>query len=86
VLKSEVDLEAVHVKRLRIFGVSNKQRNADQRATGVKGFVTDLLPLFAAGQIRPLLDRVFSFGELEAAKAHMESDRHVGKIVVKIAA
>src|SRR5712671_3446819 len=32
VLKSEVDLEAVHVKRLRIFGVSNKQRNADQRA------------------------------------------------------
>jgi NADPH:quinone reductase-like Zn-dependent oxidoreductase len=86
VLKSEVDLEAVHVKRLRIFGVSNKQRNADQRATGVKGFVTDFLPLFAGGHIRPLLDRVFSFGELEAAKAHMESDRHVGKIVVKIAA
>jgi NADPH:quinone reductase-like Zn-dependent oxidoreductase len=86
VLTSEVDLEAVHVKRLRIFGVSNKQRNADQRAAGVRGFVADFLPLFAAGRIKPLLDRVFAFEELEAAKAHMESNRHAGKIVVKMAA
>jgi NADPH:quinone reductase-like Zn-dependent oxidoreductase len=84
VLQAEIDLEAVHVKRLRIFGVSNKQRNADQRAAGVKGFVTDFLPFFADGHIRPLVDRVFPFAELEAAKAHMESDRHVGKIVVSI--
>jgi NADPH:quinone reductase-like Zn-dependent oxidoreductase len=86
VLKSELDLEAVHVKRLRIFGVSNKQRSADQRAAGVKGFVADFLPLFGAGHVKPLLDRVFPFEELEAAKAHMESNRHAGKIVVKIGA
>jgi NADPH:quinone reductase-like Zn-dependent oxidoreductase len=86
VLQAEIDLEAVHVKRLRIFGVSNKQRNADQRAAGVKGFVTDFLPFFADGHIRPLVDRVFPFAELEAAKAHMESDRHVGKIVVSMGA
>jgi NADPH:quinone reductase-like Zn-dependent oxidoreductase len=86
VLTSEVDLEAVHVKRLRIFGVSNKQRNADQRAAGVRGFVTDFLPLFSAGRIKPLLDRVFPFEELEAAKAHMESNRHAGKIVVRMGA
>jgi NADPH:quinone reductase-like Zn-dependent oxidoreductase len=29
---------------------------------------------------------VFPFEELEAAKAHMESNRHAGKIVVKMAA
>jgi NADPH:quinone reductase-like Zn-dependent oxidoreductase len=86
VLRAEIDLEAVHVKRLRIFGVSNKQRNADQRAAGVKGFVADFLPFFAGGHIKPLVDRVFSFGEMEAAKAHMEADRHVGKIVVKMEA
>jgi NADPH2:quinone reductase len=82
VLKSEVDLEAVHAKRLRIFGVSNKLRNAEQRASTVRGFVADFLPLFASGRIRPLVDRVFPFAELPAAKAYMESDAHVGKIVV----
>jgi NADPH:quinone reductase-like Zn-dependent oxidoreductase len=82
VLKSEVDLEAVHAKRLRIFGVSNKLRNATQRASTVQGFVADFLPLFASGRIRPLIDRVFPFAELPAAKAYMESDAHVGKIVI----
>jgi NADPH:quinone reductase len=82
VLKSEVDLEAVHAKRLCIFGVSNKLRNAEQRASTVRGFVADFLPLFASGRIRPLIDRVFPFAELAAAKAHMESDAHVGKIVI----
>jgi NADPH2:quinone reductase len=83
VLKSEFDLEAVHVKRLRIFGVSNKQRNVEQRATSVAGFKADLLPLIASGRIKPIVDKVFPLGELEAAKAFMESDAQVGKIVVR---
>ena len=82
VLRSEVDLEAVHAKRLRIYGVSNKLRDAAQRASTVQGFVADFLPLFASGRVRPLIDRVFPFAELPAAKAYMESDAHVGKIVV----
>jgi NADPH:quinone reductase-like Zn-dependent oxidoreductase len=82
VLKSEIDLGAVHAKRLRIFGVSNKLRNAAQRASTVQGFATDFLPLFASGRIKPLIDRVFPFAELPAAKAYMESDAHVGKIVI----
>src|SRR6267143_2167374 len=82
VLKGEIDLEAVHAKRLRIFGVSNKLRNAAQRASTVQGFVADFLPLFASGSIKPLIDRVFPFAELPAAKAYMESDAHVGKIIV----
>jgi NADPH:quinone reductase len=86
VLKGEFDLEAVHVKRLRIFGVSNKQRSAEQRAATVKGFAADFMPLFAGGRIKPLIDRSFGFEDLEKAKAYMESDAHVGKIVVKIGA
>jgi NADPH:quinone reductase-like Zn-dependent oxidoreductase len=84
VLRAEVDFDAVHAKRLRIFGVSNKLRNADQRAETVRGFTADFLPLFAAGKIAPLVDKVFAFGELQAAKAYMESDAHVGKIVVRL--
>ncbi|MBV8030751.1 MAG: zinc-binding dehydrogenase [Betaproteobacteria bacterium] len=86
VLKGEFDLDAVHSKRLRIFGVSNKLRNADQRAGTVKGFTEDFVPLFASGRIRPLIDRVFGFEEMQEAKTYMETDRHVGKIVVRMPA
>jgi len=46
--------------------------------------VAGLLPAIADGRIRPLVDRVFAFDDLAAAKAHMEADRHLGKIVLKI--
>jgi len=84
VLHGDIDLDAVHAKRLRIFGVSNKLRNAEQRAGTVRGFSRDFLPLFGSGRIAPLIDRIFPFGELSKAKAYMESDAHVGKIVLKM--
>ena len=81
-LKAEIDIQALHMKRLTLFGVSNKLRSADQRAAGVPRFLRDLLPAIADGRIAPLVDRVFPFDELPAAKAHMESNRHAGKIVL----
>ncbi len=81
-LTSEIDLEALHSKRLRLFGVSNKLRTAAERAETVRGFVREVLPAFADGRLRPLVDRVFPFADLPAAKARMESDAQVGKIVV----
>ena len=86
VLKAEMDIQALHAKRLTLFGVSNKLRNADQRASGVAGFVADLLPVIAAQKIRPVIDRVYPFGQLAEAKAHMESNRHLGKIVLAMPA
>jgi NADPH:quinone reductase-like Zn-dependent oxidoreductase len=84
-LKAEIDIQALHAKRLTLFGVSNKLRSADQRAAGVPAFVADWLPLFADGRIRPLVDRVFAFDELPAAQAHMQANQHLGKIVLGIA-
>lgn len=84
VLKAEMDLEALHSRRLTLFGVSNKLRNAEQRALTVRGFAERMLPLLADGRIKPLIDRVYPFEELLAAKERMEANAHVGKIVVKI--
>jgi NADPH:quinone reductase-like Zn-dependent oxidoreductase len=84
VLKAEIDIQALHAKRLTLFGVSNKMRTPQQRAAGVPAFVTGFMPFFADGRIRPLVDRVYPFGELAAARASMESNQHVGKIVLKV--
>jgi NADPH:quinone reductase len=83
-LKSEIDLEALHSKRLKLFGVSNKFRTAAQRAVTVQGFTRDWLPLFASGELKPLIDRVYDFAELPQAVERMEADAHLGKIVVRL--
>src|SRR5438105_9960652 len=84
VMKSEIDLDALHSKRLKLFGVSNKLRTAAQRAATVEGFKRDFLPLFASGKLKPLINRIYDFKDLPKAKEYMESDANVGKIVVRL--
>jgi NADPH:quinone reductase-like Zn-dependent oxidoreductase len=83
-LEAPLDIQALHAKRLTLFGVSNKLRSAEQRAAAIPAFVADFMPLFATGRIRPVVDSVFPLERLAAAKARMESNRHVGKIVIAI--
>jgi len=83
VMRSEIDIEALHSKRLRLFGVSNKNRNGAQRGVTVQGFTRDFLPLFASGKLKPVLDRVYDFKDLPEAKARMEANAHLGKLVVR---
>lgn len=83
-LKAEIDIQALHAKRLTLFGVSNKQRTPEQRAAGVPAFVRDLMPAIAEGRIVPVIDRVYPFDELPAARAQMENNQAVGKIVVRM--
>jgi NADPH:quinone reductase len=85
VMRAELDLDALHSKRLRLFGVSNKLRTAAQRAATVEGFKRDFLPLFAGGRLKPLVHRVYDFQDLPSAKEAMEADTHAGKIVVRVA-
>jgi NADPH:quinone reductase-like Zn-dependent oxidoreductase len=84
VLHADIDLEALHAKRLTLFGVSNKRRSKEQRAAAVPRFVAEVLPHFAAGRIRPRIDRAFAFAELPEAKERMESGGHIGKIVLRL--
>jgi len=65
-----------------LFGVSNKQRTADQKAEHVPAFKEQILPLIEQGKIPTMVDRVLPFGELLQAKSIMEAGEHIGKIVL----
>jgi NADPH2:quinone reductase len=82
--RAEIDLETVHGKRLQIFGVSNALMSAPERAEAMRGFARDVLPGFAEGRITPVIDKVFPFNELPAAKAYVETNAQLGKVVVKL--
>lgn len=86
VVRAEIDLEALHAKRLTLFGVSNKLRTKEQRAAALPRFVAEVMPLIAAGRIQPHIDRVMDFSQLEQAKARMEAGAHIGKIVLRLPA
>jgi NADPH:quinone reductase-like Zn-dependent oxidoreductase len=83
-LKAEIDIQALHSKRLTLFGVSNKLRTPEQRAAAFRASWRTSCPRLAAGRISPVIEHVYPFEELPAARAHMESNRHVGKIVLKV--
>lgn len=83
-LKAEIDLDAVHSKRLQIFGLSNQLLSPAQRAEAMRGFIRHLLPAFAEGRITPLVGRVFPFDELPAARDYVETNAHLGKVVVRL--
>jgi NADPH:quinone reductase len=83
-LHSDIDLGALHAKRLTLFGVSNKLRSKEQRAAAVPRFVAEVMPHIAAGRIKPWIDQVVGFAELKEAKARMEAGAHVGKIVLRM--
>jgi NADPH2:quinone reductase len=67
-----------------VFGVSNRLRTKAQRAAAIPRFVAEVLPLFAAGRIVPLVDSVMDFANVREAKDRMEAGAHVGKIVLRM--
>lgn len=83
-LHADIDLEALHAKRLTLFGVSNKLRSKAQRAAAVPRFVAEVMPLIVEGRIRAQVDRVFEFDDLAQAKARMEAGGHIGKIILRM--
>ena len=84
-LTAEIDLSAVHTNRFEIFGISNAKISAEERKAAMAGFERDVMPAIADGRIVPLVDRVFEFADMQAAKDCMESSAMVGKIVVRVA-
>jgi NADPH2:quinone reductase len=83
VVSAPLDILALHSKRLKLFGVSNKMRSAAEVAEGVNGFKRDVLPALASGHLKPVIDKVFAFADLPKAKAYMESNAHLGKIILR---
>ena len=81
---ADIDLNRVHARRLHVFGVSARYRPVEERARSLKRFRRELLPALGDGRIRPLVDAVFAFDQLAQARHRMESDEHLGKIVISL--
>jgi NADPH:quinone reductase-like Zn-dependent oxidoreductase len=82
--KVELDMDAFAMRRLHLFGVSNRLRTPEQKAQSAQRFAQDLIPAIVRGEVRPIIDRVFALDEVEAAHRHVYADRQLGKVVIRI--
>ncbi len=84
VLKAELDLNALHANRFEVYGVSNSKATPEEKAEAMRCFIRDVAPMLADGRITPVVDKVFAFDDLPAAKKYVESDAQMGKVVVRV--
>ncbi len=81
---AELDLRAVLSKRLRIVGSTLRARALAEKTDLTAAFVRDILPGFAEGRFRPLVDSVFPLEKAAEAHRRMAANLNVGKIVLTV--
>lgn len=83
--KVEVDFRRLMLKRLTHTGSTLRIRTVAEKGEIARAVEENVWPLIAAGKVKPIM--YASFPLAEAAKAHalMESNAHIGKIVLDIA-
>ena len=82
--KVELNLAPVMMKRLTITGSTLRARPIADKAPIAQALRETVWPLLENGAIRPLIDRVFPLTEAVAAHTLMESNRHVGKLLLRV--
>ena len=83
--KAEIDCTPLMVKRLTWTGSTLRPRSADDKAQIARQLREHVWPLLASGQVQPVIHETFELAD--AARAHelMESSRHIGKIMLRVA-
>ncbi|MDM7941869.1 MAG: NAD(P)H-quinone oxidoreductase [Hydrogenophaga sp.] len=81
-VKAEFNAGLVLRRRLTITGSTLRPRPIAFKTAIAQALRDRVWPLLAQGQIKPVIHQVFPAGEAAAAHALMESNRHIGKLVL----
>ena len=71
-------------KRAKIVGSVLRSRSAEEKAELVRAFAERYLGQFADGQLKVVVDSVFSLASAEQAHQRMQSSEHIGKLVLRV--
>jgi NADPH:quinone reductase-like Zn-dependent oxidoreductase len=69
-------------KRITVVGTTLRGRPLEEKIALARQFSESMVSLFDAGRLKPVVDRIFSFSQIRAAHALMESNKTFGKIVL----
>jgi len=72
------------MRRLRIKAMTMRAQPLEERIRIARIFTDRLAPLFASGQLAPMVSLVRDFDDALTAHSDMAANRHFGKIVLKL--
>ena len=80
---AEIDLGAVLSKRLTIVGTALRTRSPAEKAEAAASFEREIVPLLAAGTIRPVIHDTLPMAEAARAHAMLQANRTFGSVVLR---
>jgi NADPH:quinone reductase len=79
-----LDLNLMLRKRLTIVGTTLRARPLEEKIAATRRFAEQVVPWLERGIVRPVVDSVFSFEDVHAAQARMESNEVFGKVILQL--
>lgn len=83
--RAQINMAVVMMRRYTLTGSTLRPRSREFKALLAQEIRREVWPLAEAGDLHPVMDRVFPLAEAAAAHARMEAGQHIGKIVLEVA-
>ncbi len=83
-LKGELNLGALLAKRASVHATSLRARPLAEKAAIVSAVLAGVWPTVAAGEVKPVIDRVLPLADVAEAHRVVESSVHIGKVVLQV--
>jgi len=82
---AEVPIGELLSKRVALTGTVLRGRPVEEKIAVTRRCAHDLLPLFDAGTVRPVIDREMSLWDVAAAHEYVATNANVGKVLLTVA-
>jgi len=82
--KVDFNLGLVLVKRIHLVGTTLRARPVEQKIVLCQRFISEVIPLFESGVLRPVIDSRFALADIADAHRHMEANANIGKILLDV--
>jgi len=82
--KAEVNLGLLVSRRLRVLGSVLRTRSLAEKVAITDAFRAEVMPLFASGACRPIVDAVHPIADAAAAHEYVAANKNFGKVVLQI--
>lgn len=83
--KVEVNFMPLMLKRLTLTGSTLRSQSVDRKGEIARHLKKTVWPLIEAGRVKPVIYKVFPLSDAKTAHELMESNAHIGKIMLDVA-
>jgi len=82
--KTEIDLAALMMKRIRVIGSTLRARPIAEKAQVMSQLFEKVWPKIESGEIKPIVDTVFPIEQVDEAHKLVSTDATTGKVVLSV--